>query len=416
MLTSSSRLDYAIRAQGISKSYQLGQLRDPYLTLRETLGRWARGPVANRAAAAHDRHFWALRDVSFDLRPGEVLGVIGRNGAGKSTLLKVLSRITKPTRGTVEIQGHLGSLLEVGSGFHPELTGRENIFLNGAILGMKRSEIVAKFDEIVSFAEVAQFLDTPVKRYSSGMYLRLAFAIAAHLEPDILIVDEVLAVGDAVFQKKCIGRMNELSTSEGRTVVFVSHNLSAVRSICTRGLLLDRGQVVLDDNVEKVLSRYAALASTQTDPDVFRTYLDTVRLNSIELIDAQADPVNRLNINCGVGILIDFEVLSNNQRPDIWVAVYTIDGALAFGSVINSAQVNYNLGRKRLVCWIPPNLLNATGYTIRVTCLDLQTHKVFFDIDNALTFDVDEDVNERSVAYRGTWYGSTRPALKWEYR
>ena len=248
----------AIRVEGISKSYQIARAltRQPYRTLQEevvalprTLWKRARG----RAQALET--FWALNDVSFDVREGEVVGIIGRNGAGKSTLLKILSRITEPTRGRAEIYGRVGALLEVGTGFHPELTGRENIFLSGAILGMRRNEIARRFEEIVSFAEVEQFIDTPTKRYSSGMYTRLAFAVAAHLEPEILLVDEVLAVGDSAFQKKCLGKMEDVA-GQGRTVFFVSHNTQAVRQLCTRCILLEHGRVISDAPTDETLAVY----------------------------------------------------------------------------------------------------------------------------------------------------------------
>jgi lipopolysaccharide transport system ATP-binding protein len=216
--------------------------------------RWLRRK-ARRATAPADEAIWALKDVSFEVNTGEVLGVIGRNGAGKSTLLKILSRITSPSRGEIEVRGRVGSLLEVGTGFHPELTGRENIYLNGAILGMRRSEVARKFDDIVAFAETGKFLDTPVKRYSSGMYTRLAFAVAAHLEPEVLVVDEVLAVGDSAFQQKCLGKMRQVSR-HGRTVLFVSHNMTAIKSLCTRAVLIEKGQVGLDGNVDEVVDRY----------------------------------------------------------------------------------------------------------------------------------------------------------------
>src|SRR5215470_13963358 len=244
--------DVVIRAEGLGKKYLIGHAaeRERYVALRDVLIRgvhnlWRKTAdmARGRAVVAGDtvEEFWALRDVSFEVRRGEVLGIIGRNGAGKSTLLKVLSRITEPSEGRVTIRGRVASLLEVGTGFHPELTGRENIFLNGAILGMTRAEIRRKFDQIVAFAEVERFLDTPVKRYSSGMYVRLAFAVAAHLEPEILLVDEVLAVGDAEFQRKCLGKMSEVA-DEGRTVLFVSHNHSALRSLCTHGIVLRDGR------------------------------------------------------------------------------------------------------------------------------------------------------------------------------
>jgi lipopolysaccharide transport system ATP-binding protein len=253
-----------ITVENLSKRYRIGR-REPYLTLRESLVRSASAPMralrrvfdgdANGAAA--EDYIWALSDVSFEVAPGEVLGVIGRNGAGKSTLLKILSRITEPTRGRVELYGRIGSLLEIGTGFHPELTGRENIYLSGAILGMRRAEIVRKFDEIVAFAEVEQFIDTPVKHYSSGMYLRLAFAVAAHLEPEILLVDEVLAVGDAAFQKKCIGKMGDVAR-EGRTVLFVSHNMASIESLCRSAMLIKDGRLHQLGSPREVVARYLA--------------------------------------------------------------------------------------------------------------------------------------------------------------
>jgi lipopolysaccharide transport system ATP-binding protein len=258
--------DVVIRAEGLGKSYLIGHEaeREHYTALRDVLARGARslarsaaGLLRGRQIVAGDRieQFWALKDVSFEVKRGEVVGIIGRNGAGKSTLLKILSRITEPSAGRVTIKGRVASLLEVGTGFHPELTGRENIYLNGAILGMTRAEIRAKFDAIVAFAEVERFLDTPVKRYSSGMYVRLAFAVAAHLEPEILVVDEVLAVGDAEFQRKCLGKMGEVA-SGGRTVLFVSHNMAAVRNICSRSLLLRNGQLMRDAPTDDVVDAY----------------------------------------------------------------------------------------------------------------------------------------------------------------
>jgi lipopolysaccharide transport system ATP-binding protein len=234
--------DVAIRVEGLGKQYRLGGPRERYDTLRDQIRKWSslRGLLRRATRAEHRPPFWALKDVSFEVEPGEVVGIIGRNGAGKSTLLKILSRITEPTEGAADIHGRVGSLLEVGTGFHPELTGRENVYLNGAILGMRRAEIGRKFDEIVAFAEVEKFIDTPVKHYSSGMYMRLAFAVAAHLEPEILIVDEVLAVGDAEFQKKCLGKMGDVAKS-GRTVLFVSHNMQTIANLCQLCICLKDG-------------------------------------------------------------------------------------------------------------------------------------------------------------------------------
>ena len=257
--------DVVIRVEGLSKRYRLGK-REQYRALRDSLTDMLYAPVRlarsalrgeRQQASQDDSQLWALKDVSFEVRRGEVVGIIGRNGAGKSTLLKILSRITRPTEGRVGIRGRIGSLLEVGTGFHPELTGRENIFLNGAMLGMRRAEIVRKFDEIVAFAEVEKFIDTPVKHYSSGMYMRLAFAVAAHLEPEILVVDEVLAVGDAEFQKKCFTKMREVGR-EGRTILFVSHNMAAMRQICQRGIFMEQGQLAAQGEMNAIADRYLA--------------------------------------------------------------------------------------------------------------------------------------------------------------
>ncbi len=266
--------DIAIRVAGLGKEYQIGELVQPQSRLGDKLSDLALAPFRRagkimrgegHGASGLNEHFWALKDVSFEIKPGEVTGIIGRNGAGKSTLLKVLSRITEPTTGEAEIHGRIGALLEVGTGFHPELTGRENAFLNGAILGMKRSEIARKFDEIVEFAEIGQFVDTPVKHYSSGMYVRLAFSVAAHLEPEILLIDEVLAVGDTAFQKKCLGKMDDVAR-QGRTVLFVSHNMGLVQSLCQRGIYLRQGQVSTDGTITEAVNDYLqTLEQAETD-------------------------------------------------------------------------------------------------------------------------------------------------------
>jgi lipopolysaccharide transport system ATP-binding protein len=271
----------AVRVHGLSKQYRLGARGgDGHPTLRDVITRAASAPwraatrLARRGkstttAAAKFEHFWALKDVSFDVEPGEAIGIVGRNGAGKSTLLKILSQVVEPTDGYCQIRGRLGSLLEVGTGFHPELTGRENIFLNGSILGMSHREILRKFDEIVAFSEIEQFLDTPVKRYSSGMFVRLAFAVAAHLEPEILVVDEVLAVGDSNFQRKCLGKMKDVA-GHGRTILFVSHDMAAVRRLCPRSVLLEGGRIVAAGPTEDVVPRYLGNESVVLPPGVHR--------------------------------------------------------------------------------------------------------------------------------------------------
>ncbi|MDQ3810282.1 MAG: polysaccharide ABC transporter ATP-binding protein, partial [Chloroflexota bacterium] len=298
--------DLAIRVQHLSKRYRIGE-RERYRALRDTISDMASAPFRRLrrgprlAHGSTDNTIWALRDVSLDVAPGEVLGVIGHNGAGKSTLLKILSRITEPTEGRAEVRGRVGSLLEVGTGFHPELTGRENIFLNGAILGMKRAEIVRRFDEMVAFAEVERFVDTPVKRYSSGMYLRLAFAVAAHLEPEILLVDEVLAVGDAAFQRKCLGRMGEVAR-EGRTVLFVSHNLPSVEKLCRRVVVVDGGRITRQgDPVECISAYLGARMAPRAAIDLARVpRLDprlTPVLTGLDLRSADGTPVAA--VGCG---------------------------------------------------------------------------------------------------------------------
>lgn len=264
--------DIIISAEQVSKRFYLShEGQERYTALRDVIIQKAKGIFRAPSRTLQSEEFWALKDVSFDIRQGDRVGIIGRNGAGKSTLLKILSRITEPTSGSIRIKGRVASLLEVGTGFHPELTGRENIFLNGAILGMSREEIRSKFDEIVDFAEVERFLDTPVKRYSSGMYVRLAFAVAAHLEPEILIVDEVLAVGDAQFQKKCLGKMDDVSRKEGRTVLFVSHNMAAIQSLCTRGILMQGGKVRLDGSAAQAVAAYLSSGASEGGDTEYRS-------------------------------------------------------------------------------------------------------------------------------------------------
>jgi lipopolysaccharide transport system ATP-binding protein len=294
----------AIQVSGLGKQYRIGLQRQRYKTLRETLAGWL-----DRKAAAEKKMIWALHDVGFEVQQGESIGVIGRNGAGKSTLLKILSRITEPTLGRIELSGRVGSLLEVGTGFHPELTGRENISLNGAILGMKRAEIRARFDDIVEFAGVGQFLDTPVKRYSSGMYIRLAFAVAAHLEPEILLVDEVLAVGDFAFQSKCLGKMGDVARS-GRTVLFVSHNMAAIEALCPRTILLEHGRVIADGPSAEVIQKYMGSAGEAAgDFDLTahpsRAPGAPAVLRRLRFLDEQGQPVNHLPLGRTVQLVIE---------------------------------------------------------------------------------------------------------------
>ncbi|MBW4477257.1 MAG: ABC transporter ATP-binding protein [Tolypothrix brevis GSE-NOS-MK-07-07A] len=311
--------DTVIRVENLSKKYILGQQKEgssSYKSLRESISDGAKSlgekllkPGGKKDISPSEQEFWALKDVSFEIKQGDRVGFIGRNGAGKSTLLKVLSRITEPTSGSIRIKGRVASLLEVGTGFHPELTGRENIFLNGAILGMGKAEIQRKFDEIVAFAEVEKFLDTPVKRYSSGMYVRLAFAVAAHLEPEILIVDEVLAVGDAEFRKKCMRKMKDISEREGRTILFVSHDLGVIRAYCNQGIMLNRGQVYCQGNIDEVTSAYLSVTKTSNFRPVMRSKCGRFELKRPFWIDDKGEEVTEYAWGSSYKLRFDFNFL-----------------------------------------------------------------------------------------------------------
>lgn len=321
----------AIEVDNVSKFYTLLYLGRDRRGLRHVLNDAFTAPFRKRKKSPKEE-FWALRDINFTVKQGDTIGVIGRNGAGKSTLLKVLSRITEPTSGRIRIRGRIASLLEVGTGFHPELTGRENVFLNGAILGMTRAEIKAKFDEIVAFAEVEKFLDTPVKRYSSGMYVRLAFAVAAHLEPEILVIDEVLAVGDALFQKKCLGKMEEVSRSHGRTIFFVSHNMGAVAQLCRRGLLLEGGRVALDSDVQSVVARYLSGGASGTgarvlveDPAERRRHRK-IFFHNIVLLNHLGQAAQDVDVRFPFSVQTEYEIPQPLRRAEIAVKILTTDG------------------------------------------------------------------------------------------
>jgi lipopolysaccharide transport system ATP-binding protein len=325
-----------ISVEGISKCYRLGLAAKHHASFRDAIVGTVTAPFRRfrdlSEEGTEEDTFWALRDLSFEVKRGEVLGVVGRNGAGKSTLLKILSRITEPTSGCVRLRGRVASLLEVGTGFHPELTGRENIFLNGSILGMRKEEITRKFDEIVAFAEIEKFLDTPVKRYSSGMYVRLAFAVAAHLEPEILIVDEVLAVGDVQFQKKCLGKMQEVAKGGGRTVLFVSHNMAAVRSLCQTGLLLERGRLALHGTAEECVNRYVSGAvdeGLKAKNSFKRPARATPWMRSATLlVDGEPDTI--VPMGAKLSLEVEFEAEEPIQFPRLGFLVSTAEGERLF--------------------------------------------------------------------------------------
>lgn len=361
----------AIRVENLSKLYRIGARgHDGYLTLRESLTRAISAPFRRPKAAPTSRssEFWALNDISFELQQGEVLGVIGRNGAGKSTLLKILSRIVEPTKGRAVVHGRLGSLLEVGTGFHPELTGRENIYLNGSILGMRRKEISRKFDEIVAFAEIDQFLDTPVKRYSSGMYVRLAFGVAAHLEPEILVVDEVLAVGDAEFQRKCIGKMSEISRSD-RTVLFVSHNMAVIQNLCRRTALLERGKLAFFGDTPDAIRRYmrAGGEAGNTEVDLAkhsnRQTGKTPIFRHLKLFNSHGEQTSQFA--CGEPMSIELTVDpgdSTQMHYGGWFEDIFGTRLFTFGTHLSASRVSTTGGVQRLRCDLGPLMLAPGQY------------------------------------------------------
>lgn len=407
-----------ITVENLSKCYRIGARRG-HKSLRDSIAASLRAPFRRlRNGNNATETIWALRDVSFAVAPGEVVGVIGRNGAGKSTLLKILSRITKPTKGHVTLQGRVGSLLEVGTGFHSELTGRENIFLNGAILGMSKREINAKFDEIVAFAETEQFLDTPVKRYSSGMTVRLAFAVAAHLEPEILIIDEVLAVGDFAFQKKCLGKMNEVA-KHGRTVLFVSHDLSAINALCQRAILLHQGSVTMDGPTREVSSYYLDTANKLYSP-VTWVGLPDGNSDEIHLQSAGISQRGRNTsaIDCREPFTILFEYENRKLLPDarFFVVIRNAKGEVVFTTsdydVITEAAANRKLGRFLSEVSVPGGLLKIGSYYGTIGA-DIKNQRVIFAENDVLDFEVFESGDD-TLAERHVRVGLVAPLLKWQ--
>jgi lipopolysaccharide transport system ATP-binding protein len=416
--------DIAVRVEHLSKQYMLGGQRAAYQTFREALIETAAAPLRWLKGGVREQHtFWALNDVSLEIKQGEAVGIIGRNGAGKSTLLKILSSITTPTRGRVELYGRVGSLLEVGTGFHPELTGRENIFLNGAILGMSRSEILRKFDEIVAFSEVEKFLDTPVKHYSSGMYIRLAFAVAAHLEPEILVVDEVLAVGDADFQKKCLGKMSDVA-HEGRTVLFVSHNMAAVTRLCERVILLFKGTVEADGISSDVVTRYL---TSSTGSMAVREWHDikdapgsnVAKLRAVRVCNENGIPSSSLDIRKPVRIEMEFDVLEGGHKLTPNFHLYNGEGICVFVTTDQDPTwkgTPRGPGRYKSTVWIPGNFLAEGTMTLWAALSVMNPVTVHFAISDAAVFQIVDSLDGDSMRgeYAGSMPGIVRPALKWE--
>lgn len=416
--------DYAISIRGLGKRYKIGAQLQRSKTLRDAITNAAATPFRRlrHAGSSSGRvsTIWALRDVSFDVARGEVVGIIGRNGAGKSTLLKILSRITEPTTGEVVVRGRVGSLLEVGTGFHPELTGRENVYLNGAILGMTRAEIRRSFDDIVNFSEIGQFLDTPVKRYSSGMYVRLAFAVAAHLEPEILVVDEVLSVGDAAFQKKCLKKMGDASRG-GRTVLFVSHNMTAVRALCTRAVVLEGGGLTFDGPPMQAVAHYLGSSGSKT---ASRTWDDPerapggagVRCRELRVLNSQGKVSADIDIQEPFSIDVDFDVLEAGTKAGVTLVVFNDQGIMLFSSINNRDQDWHGrvLGRGKYssTCRIPGDLLNGGEHTVSVL-LWTDGYKILAREDEVVRIHVHDTGGVRGD-YMGGMGGVMRPSLEWE--
>lgn len=387
-------MNVAIEAKNISKKYNITHQQGGYLALRDVLTNIFKNPfrflkkkITGPFGAKED--FWALRDINFSIEEGEAVGIIGPNGAGKSTLLKILSQITPPTTGEIRTQGRLASLLEVGTGFHPELTGRENIFLNGAIIGMSRSEIARKFNDIVQFAGIEKFLDTPVKYYSSGMYVRLAFSVAAHMEPDILIIDEVLAVGDAEFQKKCLSKMEEVIKKSGRTIIFVSHNLSAIENLCKRSMLLDKGRIVMTGDTNVVINHY--LASIQRKRKAiyeFEEQAKPVSIEKITILNSEESPRSEILIGEKFKIAVEFTCKEDVHNTVLSALFYTQDMDLLLHSSDSDMIENlrsYQRGRYCAIVKIPAFLFNIGQYSF-----DVLVHTP--DSDSSLREDMGEDM------------------------
>ncbi len=416
-----------ITVENLGKQYRLGTQEAAYSTIREAL---TNAIFSRRKRSSNNNHgvpetIWALRDINCEVKAGEAVGIIGRNGAGKSTLLKILSRITEPTTGRVKLYGRVGSLLEVGTGFHPELTGRENIFLNGSILGMSRQEILTRFDEIVAFAGVEKFIDTPVKRFSSGMYLRLAFAVAAHLEPEILIVDEVLAVGDAQFQKKCLDKMQDVG-KQGRTVLFVSHNMPAVTRLCERTILLDQGQVIADGPAHSVVGLYLRSDQGTTAerewPEISRAPgNDIVRLAAVRVRNHLGQVTDMIDIREPVSLEMEYQVLKPGSVLVPSFRLFNEEGVFVFATFDSDRNWQSKprpAGRFVSQTVIPGNFLSEGSLMIAAAITTLEPLIVHFHETEVVAFSVVDSLEGNSArgAYAGYMPGVVRPLLEWANR
>ncbi len=419
----------AIEFNNISKQYRLGLVSTH--TISHDLNRWWKmnilgkedpylkiGDVNDRATKGQSEYVWALKNIDFKVEQGDVLGIIGKNGAGKSTLLKILSKVTAPTTGIIKARGRIASLLEVGTGFHPEMTGRENIYMNGAIMGMTKAEISRKLDEIIDFSGVKRYIDTPVKRYSSGMTVRLGFAIAAHLEPEILVVDEVLAVGDAEFQKKAIGKMQDVSKGEGRTVLFVSHNMDSIKKLCNKTVLLSDGIVNTIGDTNLVCDMYLKyFAENIQDSYSFELGTDGyigdkyVQLLEMKFIDEHMQPINSLYITSKFGVLIRYKINDDLYKPDLSFLISTLRGEKVFHSVCETKD--YSKGEKTWIAWLPRDLFNNLEYLFMVGITT--SNPVYIHLQKSIKFTIQEDFSSetRLNNYRGELHGVIRPKIDW---
>jgi lipopolysaccharide transport system ATP-binding protein len=414
--------DWAIRVENLGKRYQIGRAKVPYRRFSEAVAQFMTAPLRRRRSAGSSEvppdYIWALRGVSFVVQRGEVVGLIGRNGTGKSTLLKLISRVTRPSEGRAEVRGRVGSLLEVGTGFHPELSGRENVYLNGTILGMKRREIDRRFDEIVAFAEVERFIDTPVKHYSSGMYLRLAFGVAAHLEPEVLLVDEVLAVGDMAFQKKCLGKMQHVAKQEGRTVLFVSHNMGAIRALCQRGILLDAGRSVCDGDIREVVESYlktaAPLAMGVIPDTAARDGTGEARFRGIRLSNLAGEQISQVYLGQPFRLTFTLEAARPIQGVVLEAGLSSLDGTrFATAISVDGGQPALDLPAGRCQVSADVSLFLLPGpYSV-----DVLVHRwpwgILDGLQRVLDFEVVNAAEAGDDRYRWVPSGFVRPTTRW---
>ena len=408
--------EFALVVEGVSKRYQINhQTNSLAQRLQNLFVPQKRGGVA--------QDFWALQDVSFKLKKGEVLGIIGKNGAGKSTLLKILSRITPPTNGQITIEGRVNALLEVGTGFHPDLTGRENIFLNGGILGMSKTEIKNQLDEIVDFAQIGQFLDTAVKYYSTGMYMRLAFAISAHLNSDILLADEVLSVGDAKFQQKCLGKMQQIS-NEGKTVIFVSHNLESLNRICPRSVLIQQGKVKDIGKTQTIIHQYLE-KNTQSKAQHTWKALDQApgnhiaKITQVTIHDQHLEVKDQFDVTTSIGITISYQVLKAGYTFTHGCKLYNEEGINILNShdVVSPVRLQpRQTGRYQATMWIPPNLLNEGMIRVGIALFEVSPFQLYCQEDHIVAFQVTDVISGNSArgSYTGDFPGVVRPLLQWK--